>query len=428
MISNDLFTSIAQLGNIVETITNDGRFKTLLIALTTADLVETLEGPGPFTVFAPTDDAFAKLPPGALADLLRPELRRELVNILTYHVVGGKAITAADIIAMRPPFKLPMLNGITTNITKVGANIKINNSTVTQADIMASNGVVHVIDTVLLPLDIVDTAISDGRFKTLVTALTAAGLVATLKGNGPLTVFAPTDAAFAKLPPDTLSFLLKPENKPRLINVLAYHVVDKQALTAADLLAMDPPFQLTMLNNAETTISQSEFTIKINDASVTQADILTLNGIIHAIDTVLLPPDIVDAIVSDSRFKVLVTALNAADLVTPLKGNGPFTVFAPSDAAFAKLPPGTIEELLKPENKPTLINILTYHVVSGRALTQQDIFSMNPPFKLEMLNGDATTISREVLSTNINDAQIIQFDITGWNGVVHVIDSVLLPI
>ena len=428
MISNDLFTSIAQLGNIVETITNDGRFKTLLIALSTADLVETLEGPGPFTVFAPTDDAFAKLPPGALADLLRPELRRELVNILTYHVVGGKAITAADIIAMRPPFKLPMLNGITTNITKVGANIKINNSTVTQADIMASNGVVHVIDTVLLPLDIVDTAISDGRFKTLVTALTAAGLVATLKGNGPLTVFAPTDAAFAKLPPDTLSFLLKPENKPRLINVLAYHVVDKQALTAADLLAMDPPFQLTMLNNAQTIISQSEFTIKINDAGVTQADILTLNGIIHAIDTVLLPPDIVDAIVSDSRFKVLVTALTAADLVMPLKGNGPFTVFAPSDAAFAKLPPGTIEELLKPENKPTLINILTYHVVSGRALTQQDIFSMNPPFKLEMLNGDATTISREVLSTNINDAKIIQFDITGWNGVVHVIDSVLLPI
>ena len=117
---------------------------------------------------------------------------------------------------MRPPFKLPMLNGIATNITKVGASIKINNSTVIQADIMASNGIIHAIDTVLLPQDIVDTAVSDGRLKTLVTALKAAGLLPTLKGNGSFTVFAPTDAAFAKLPPGTINDLLKPENKPKL--------------------------------------------------------------------------------------------------------------------------------------------------------------------------------------------------------------------
>jgi transforming growth factor-beta-induced protein len=416
-----------QLADIVETATDDGRFKILVTALAAGDLVVPLEGPGPFTVFAPTDDAFAKLPPGTITELLKPERKRELVNILTYHVVGGKAITAADIIAMRPPFKLAMLNNIATNITKDGAKIKINNSTVIQADIMASNGIIHAIDTVLLPRDIVDTAVSDGRFKTLVIALTAAGLVPTLKSNGPFTVFAPTDAAFAKLPPGTIDDLLKPENKQRLIKILTYHVIGGKALKAADLLAMNPPFQLQMLDNFSTTISEDAFNLKINDASVIQADIQTLNGVIHAIDTVLLPPDIVDIAVSDGRFKTLVVALTAAGLVTTLKGDGPFTVFAPTDDAFAKLPPGTIDDLLKPENKPKLINILTYHVVGGRAITSADIFKKFPPFQLEMLNGLATTITLDGITVKINDASIVKFDVMALNGIIHVIDTVLLP-
>ncbi len=260
-----------------------------MAALTAGDLVEQLEGPGPFTVFAPTDDAFAKLPPGAIEFLLRPENKQELVKVLTYHVVAGKALTAADIIAMRPPFKLPMVNGISTNITLYGSSIKINNSTVIQADIMASNGIIHAIDTVLLCDNIVDTAASDDRFKTLVIALNAADLVTLLRGNGPFTVFAPTEDAFAKLPPGTIADLLKPENKPKLITILSYHVVSGRALTAADILAMNPPFKLEMLNGLATTISQDEFNIKINDAAVIQADIIAKNGIIHAIDTVLLP-------------------------------------------------------------------------------------------------------------------------------------------
>jgi transforming growth factor-beta-induced protein len=396
-------------------------------ALTAGDLVEQLEGPGPFTVFAPTDDAFAKLPPGAIEFLLRPENKPELVKVLTYHVVAGKALTAADIIAMRPPFKLPMVNGISTNITLYGSSIKINNSTVIQADIMASNGIIHAIDMVLLPQDIVNTAVSDGRFKTLVTALTAADLVPVLKGKGPFTVFAPTDDAFAKLPPGTIDDLLKPENKAKLITILTYHVVIRKALTAADIQAMNPPFQLQMANQISTTITRDGTKIKINDADITDFDIIALNGVIHAIDTVLLPPDIVDTAVSDGRFKTLVLALTAADLVTGLRGNGPFTVFAPTEDAFAKLPPGTIADLLKPENKPKLITILSYHVVSGRALTAADILAMNPPFKLEMLNGLATTISQDEFNIKINDAAVIQADIIAKNGIIHAIDTVLLP-
>jgi transforming growth factor-beta-induced protein len=159
-------------------------------------------------------------------------------------------------------------------------------------------------------------------------------------------VFAPTDDAFNKLPPGTITDLLKPENKPKLIKILLYHVFTGKALTAADIIAMNPPFKLEMLNNIPTRISLDAGKVKVNNATVIVADVMATNGIIHALDTVLLPPDIVQTAIDDGRFKILVTALTAADLVAPLKGTGPFTVFAPTDDAFAKLPRGTITDLL----------------------------------------------------------------------------------
>ena len=276
-------------------------------------------------------------------------------------------------------------------------------------------------------VDIVQTAINDGRFKILVTALTAADLVAALKSPGPFTVFAPTDAAFAKLPPGTIDDLLKPQNKPKLVKILTYHVLAGKALTAADIIAKNPPFRLEMLNNISTRITLNMSRVQVNDATVIVADVMATNGIIHALDTVLLPPDIVETAVADGRFKILVTALTAADLVTALKGPGPFTVFAPTDAAFAKLPPGTIDDLLKPENKPKLIKILTYHVVGGRALSAADIIAMNPPFRLEMLNGLSTRITLEGGKVRVNDATVIVADVITSNGIIHAIDTVLLP-
>ncbi len=280
---------------------------------------------------------------------------------------------------------------------------------------------------IALIADIVQTAVDDGRFKTLVTALTAADLVAALKSPGPFTVFAPTDAAFGKLPPGTVENLLKPENKPLLIKILTYHVVAGKALKAADILALNPPYELQMLNNISTQINVDMGKVKVDDATVIQADVLATNGVIHVIDTVILPPDVVGIAVGDGRFKTLVVALTAADLVTALKGPGPFTVFAPTDAAFAKLPPGTIDDLLKPENKPKLVRILTYHVVAGRALSAADILALNPPFKLEMLNGLSTQITVDGGNIKVNDATVIIANVFGTNGVIHAIDTVLLP-
>jgi uncharacterized surface protein with fasciclin (FAS1) repeats len=134
--------------------------------------------------------------------------------------------------------------------------------------------------------DIVDTAVSAGQFKTLASALDAAGLVATLKGDGPFTVFAPSDKAFAKLPAGTLENLLKPENKDQLVAILTYHVVPGK-VEAADVAKLD---EAETVNGKMINIKIKGDTAMVNDAKVTKADIAASNGVIHVIDTVILPP------------------------------------------------------------------------------------------------------------------------------------------
>jgi uncharacterized surface protein with fasciclin (FAS1) repeats len=135
------------------------------------------------------------------------------------------------------------------------------------------------------PKDIVDTAVAAGQFKTLATALTAAGLIDTLKGAGPFTVFAPTDAAFAKLPDGTVADLLKPENKDKLKSILTYHVVIGKVM-AADISGLSA---VKTVNGRELPIKVADGKVMVGDATVTTADIAASNGVIHVIDTVLMP-------------------------------------------------------------------------------------------------------------------------------------------
>ena len=134
--------------------------------------------------------------------------------------------------------------------------------------------------------DIVDTAVAAGQFNTLATALTAAGLVDTLKGPGPFTVLAPTDAAFAKLPAGTVDSLLKPENKAKLTAILTYHVVPGKVM-AADVVKLT---DAATLNGAKVMIKADGKTVMVNDANVIATDIAASNGVIHVIDSVLMPP------------------------------------------------------------------------------------------------------------------------------------------
>ncbi|MBX3037017.1 MAG: fasciclin domain-containing protein [Anaerolineales bacterium] len=276
-------------------------------------------------------------------------------------------------------------------------------------------------------LDIVDTAVADGRFTTLVAAVEAAGLVETLKGEGPFTVFAPTDDAFAALPEGTVESLLLPENKQQLTDILLYHVVSGKVM-AADVVGLTSA--PTVLGQ-DIAINVDMGNVYLNESvKVIITDIETSNGVIHVIDAVLLPPaaeesnTIVDVAVADGRFTTLVAAVQAAGLVETLQGEGPFTVFAPTDDAFAALPAGTVESLLLPENKQQLTDILLYHVVSGKVMAADVVGLTSAPTVL----GKDITITVKDGKVFLNDTvQVIITDIETSNGVIHVIDAVLLP-
>ena len=396
---------------VVDVAVSDGRFTTLVAAVEAAGLVETLQGEGPFTVFAPTDDAFAALPEGTVEALLADI--PTLTSILLYHVVPGN-VPASEVVELAT---LETVAGIPLVVRVEMGNVYINDAMVVLTDVAASNGVIHVIDSVILPpADIVSTAVADGRFTTLVAAVEAAGLVETLQGEGPFTVFAPTDDAFAALPAGTVEALLA--DIPALTDILLYHVVPGR-LFAADVLVQE---SLATVQGQSLAIRQDMGMAYVNESQIVITDILTSNGVIHVIDAVLLPQnDIVETAIADGRFTTLVAALEAASLVETLQGEGPFTVFAPTDDAFAALPAGTVEALLA--DIPTLTDILLYHVVSGKVMAS-DVVALT---SAETVLGQSVSIRVENGNVFINDLQVIITDIETSNGVIHVIDAVLLP-
>ena len=304
------------LKDIVDTAAAAGSFKTLAAALTAADLVSTLKGAGPFTVFAPTDAAFAKIPKADLDALLAD--KKKLVQVLTYHVVAG-AVPASTVLTLDGK-SAKTVNGAEVKIGVSGGKVTLNgNVNVTAVDVKASNGIIHVIDSVLLPPaaaaaapaapaaapaaptapaaapaapgavpggnTIIDVATKAGSFKTLVAAVDAAGLTATLKSAGPFTVFAPTDDAFNVLPNDTIASLLKPENKKALTDILTFHVSAGLYPASKVLSSHDLP----TVNGKRSLITVRGGRAFINGAEIKVTDIAASNGIIHVIDTVMIP-------------------------------------------------------------------------------------------------------------------------------------------
>lgn len=270
--------------DIVETAVKAGKFKTLAAALGAADLVDTLKGPGPFTVFAPSDEAFAKLPAGTVETLLKPENKGKLAGILTYHVVPGKVL-AKQVVGLAGA---KTVNGQRVDIKVADSTVMIDGAKVVTTDIECDNGVIHVIDSVILPADknIPEVATAAEKFKTLLAAVKAAGLVDTLVGKGPFTVFAPTDEAFAKLPGSTVQDLLKPENKQKLVDILTYHVVPGRVYSEDAVAAKTAK----TVQGASIMVTVGSDGAKINNAKLVMTDLDASNGVIHVIDTVLTPP------------------------------------------------------------------------------------------------------------------------------------------
>lgn len=322
--------------------------------------------------------------------------------------------------------------------------------------------------------NIVENAVNSKDHETLVAAVKAAGLVETLMGDGPFTVFAPTDDAFAALPAGTVETLLKPENKDQLTKILTCHVVAANAMAGAIKGMVDDDNGMHPVK----TVGGCEFiamykgdTVMIKDgqgnvANVTIADVKQSNGVIHVIDKVLLPADemksemksdenmamegdnpmvggapmfadknIVENAVNSKDHTTLVAAVKAAGLVETLQGDGPFTVFAPTNDAFGKLPDGTVDALLLEENKDTLTKVLTAHVVAGN-LTGSDLVAwarkQGGRYNMQTVSGDALTAVIKGKSLYIFDesggaAEVTIADVQQSNGVIHVVNDVLLP-
>ena len=466
-----------------------GVHDSLVAALTHADLVATLQGDGPFTVFAPTDAAFAAAGID-LADFDTDEENATLSDILLYHVYSG-SVAAADV---TDGLTVAMVNGDdATFAVAADGTVSIGDAKVTTADVQSSNGIIHVIDAVLTPpadaptLDIPATAQSTGVHTALVAALTQANLVAALQADGPFTVFAPTDEAFTAAGID-LSTFDTPEENATLADILTYHVY----AGAVPASAVTDGLAVNMLNGDKATFAVStDGVVSVGGATVTTADVQTTNGIIHVIDKVLLPPpgdicynmlshtivagstnvecnsylyvenytvggqtitgcyntlthavtDVSAAICgaymwtpavniattagATTIHASLVAALQTADLVTTLSGTDEYTVFAPTDAAFAAAGID-LDAFDTPEEIAALANILLYHVVAGTTLStdltegETTVSAANGDDLLIHVTGSSVMVGTEM-------ANVTLADVPASNGVIHVIDKVLTP-
>jgi len=335
--------------------------------------------------------------------------------------------------------------------------------------------------------NIVENAVNSADHTTLVAAVKAAGLVETLQGEGPFTVFAPTNAAFDKLPDGTVETLLMEENRDQLADVLKCHVVGAEAMSGAIVGMVDDDggaHPVPTLGSCTLTATYEGDTIMLEDengtmATVTIADVKQSNGVIHVIDAVMTPAasaegmqggmesdgmgsndmgsddmamadgdnpmvggapmlaerNIIENAVNSADHTTLVAAVKAAGLVETLQGEGPFTVFAPTNAAFDKLPDGTVETLLMDENKDQLTKVLTAHVVAGDlsgAELMERTRANGGRYNMQTVSGDAITADLAggklyIIDESGDAAEVTIADVDQSNGVIHVVDSVLVP-
>lgn len=420
------------IGTITDIVEGNGDFSTLAAALERTNLAGTLDVPSAtFTVFAPTDAAFTAsgIDLSAVSD-------EDLRDILLYHVKAERT-PSGDF--EDGDFEITSLNttgaggsALPIFATNSGGTITLggkadNSATVATADVEAVNGIIHIIDNVLLPPSVVDRAIRDGRFTTLVAAVTRAGLASALDGAGTFTVFAPTDDAFAASGID-----LDAVSDDDLADVLRYHVLGS-TVAAGDIAAgfsygttintegpNDSPLSMIINNDGST--------VRINDqADVVVTNVSGANGVVHAIDAVITPQSLVELVAKNGNLSSLTGALTAADLVSALDDEGPFTVFAPNNAAFTAAA-DTIAQI----GADSLTQVLTYHVVAGAnvrsdMLPDSAVTLQGSQLYFNPVETDGPVVIQNDFDSLRQEVPFITNDIQGTNGVIHTIGSILLP-
>lgn len=448
--------------NIV-TIAQDTPSLSILVEALTMfpDMVQSLSSDGSFTVFAPTNDAFAALL-GVTGQSDLGDIPEEVIErVLKYHVIPGAALMSTDLSdGQMASTLLSTEDEVIVNFE--GSMVYINNAMVTTANVEASNGIVHIIDAVLVPeleMSIVNTIVEPAYFNKDFSILTAAvvkaGLVSTLTdAEADFTLFAPDNAAFEAAGIPSLDGLTAED----LLPILTYHVIDSEVFadelpaTGSAVSTLGGDFYLSINSNGVFINGLSKVTVATVSGGALDYD----NGVVHLIDRTIVPAtqDIVSIAVSASQasegaeFGQLVAALTAVEndestaaLVSVLSGEGSYTVFAPTDAAFQSLYTlagvADFGALVDAVGIGTIETVLTYHVLGSKvfssdipnALAGSSSVALEPLSKGSFsLTSDLTIVDTDgALSLGTPDASIISTDILGTNGVIHVIDQVLLP-
>jgi transforming growth factor-beta-induced protein len=421
------------------------------------DLVSALDSDGSYTVFAPTNDSFEALL-GVIGQTSLDDVPEAVIErLLKYHVISGASLMSTDLTdGQEAATLLSADDKVTVGIE--GSSVTINGANVTTADVEASNGYVHILDAVLVPsleLSIVNTIVEPAYFNKNFSILTEAVVTADLLGTltnpaASLTLFAPDNAAFAAAGITSIAGLTASDLTP----ILTYHVLGSEVFadglpaTGSAVTTLGGPFYLSINTNGAFINGLT----KITTATLSGGALDYTNGVVHLINRTLLPAtkNVVEIAVAASQattgaeFGQLVAALTAvendpaaANLITILSGPGPFTVFAPTDAAFASLYTlagvADFDALLAAIGIPTLEAVLTYHVAGARVFST-DLPNL-PSNVVTTLGGTITlnlaaltiTDTDAALSLGSADAGIVSTDILGTNGVIHVINQVLLP-
>ena len=441
-----------QQPNIVEIALDTPELSTLVAALTRADgnLVDVLNGDGPFTVLAPTNAAFtAFLNQNGFASL--DDVPTDVLSqVLLNHVIMAD-ITSSDLTAMGAGYASGSATGVGGNNISIffdtANGVRFNNAgTVTTADIDASNGTIHIINGVLGLPDIVDHAINNPSFTSLVTALGAANgdLVSDLRLDGPYTVLAPDNDAFETFLDGTP---LGSVDTAVLREILLNHVLGA-AINSDFLIDAGAGYTNTLATgaggNSMSLYYNASDGVSFNGISnVFEADVVGTNGIIHAVDAVIGLPTVVTFAAADPNFSTLVSALtdltpgtDFAEILSRTTGsnadgiNPDYTVFAPTNDAFDAL----IEDLGGVPDEATLTNVLLYHVTSEANVTSGDLVTGANP--VTSLQGSVFTLNVPGTGDNVaditdgsgaTDIGVIAVDVQASNGVIHVLNKVMLP-
>ena len=380
-----------------------------------------------FTLFAPTNEAFKKLPKGAVETLLAPQNNERLEEVFNFHVLG----------TVEPEFGLEQFTLLRTASGQF-VSIDYKNKLIGGAKgarftaklIPCSNGVIYLIDTVLTPTtdDLFQRLQKDGRFTIFTKAITASRQGKTFQNmHGLYTTFAPTDEAFKKLPPEFVASLFLPENDQRLVDIIKHHITEGTfaagkvpGLRSLGVSGVTPRSVFGQQLNFKVTAGGAT----IDGAVIKETDLPCANGIVHVIDSVIPPVErgLLDILRKDDRFSILVKLLDSCGLSLNVASSQEFTVFAPTDDAW-KASGKYADIIANPsgKNREVIFGLLARHVIVGKHVSE----NCKPYNRIRTIHGAPIYLLRDGDKRTINGVSIRETDIEGYNGLVNVIDSVI---